>query len=78
MHAAMLLQASGHAYALRTLIGAEQDRGLDFLRLAVALSDPLSTRQPGETAPRRYAAGGAEMNPLYHLAWSTILGDRRP
>ncbi len=38
LHAAMLLQASGHANALRTLIGAEQERGPDFLRLANALS----------------------------------------
>ena len=38
VHAAMLLQASGHANALRMLIGAEQDRGPDFLRLANALS----------------------------------------
>ena len=38
VHAAMLLQASGHANALRTLVDAEQDRGLDFLRLANALS----------------------------------------
>ena len=38
VHAAMLLQASGHANALRTLIGAEQERGPDFLRLANALS----------------------------------------
>ena len=38
LHAAMLLQASGHANALRTLIGAEQDRGPEFLRLANALS----------------------------------------
>ena len=38
VHAAMLLQASGHANALRTLIDAEQDRGPDFLRLANALS----------------------------------------
>ncbi len=38
VHAAMLLQANGHANALRTLIGAEQDRGPDFLRLANALS----------------------------------------
>ena len=38
VHAAMLLQASGHANALRTLIGAEQDRGPEFLRLANALS----------------------------------------
>ena len=38
VHAAMLLQASGHANALRALIAAEQDRGPDFLRLANALS----------------------------------------
>ena len=38
VHTAMLLQASGHANALRTLIGAEQDRGPEFLRLANALS----------------------------------------
>ena len=38
VHAAMLLQANGHANALRTLISAEQDRGPEFLRLANALS----------------------------------------
>ncbi|MDE0426535.1 MAG: hypothetical protein OXN25_16920 [Candidatus Poribacteria bacterium] len=38
IHAGMLLQASGHANALRKLITAEQDRGPDFLRLANALS----------------------------------------
>ena len=38
VHAAMLLQASGHANALRALIGAEQDRSPDFVRLANALS----------------------------------------
>ena len=38
VHAAMLLQASGHANALRALIATEQDRGPDFLRLANALS----------------------------------------
>ena len=38
VHAAMLLQASGHANALRALIAAELDRGPDFLRLANALS----------------------------------------
>ena len=38
VHAAMLLQSGGHANALRALIGAEQDRGPDFLRLANALS----------------------------------------
>ena len=37
-HAAMLLQANGHANALRALIASEQDRGPDFLRLANALS----------------------------------------
>ena len=38
VHTAMLLQSSGHAYALRALIGAAQDRGPEFLRLANALS----------------------------------------
>jgi hypothetical protein len=38
LHAAMLLQANGHANALRALISAEQERGPDFLRLANALS----------------------------------------
>ena len=38
VHAAMLLQASGQANALRKLLSAEQDRGPDFLRLANALS----------------------------------------
>ena len=38
LHAAMLLQASGHASALRALIAAEQDRGPAFLRLANALT----------------------------------------
>ena len=38
LHAAMLFQANGHANALRKLIGTEQDRGPDFLRLANALS----------------------------------------
>ena len=38
VHAAMLLQSSGHANALRTLLSAEQDRGPEFLRLANALS----------------------------------------
>lgn len=38
VHAAMLLQASGQANALRTLLRTEQDRGPDFLRLANALS----------------------------------------
>ena len=34
----MLFQSSGHANALRELIGAEQERGPDFLRLSNALS----------------------------------------
>jgi len=38
VHAAMLLQASGRANALRALIKTEQQRGPDFLRLANALS----------------------------------------
>ena len=47
VHAAMLLQANGHANALRALIKAEQDRGPDFLRLANALSAlyPRSSRE---------------------------------
>lgn len=38
VHAAMLLQSSGQANALRALLKAEQERGPDFLRLANALS----------------------------------------
>jgi hypothetical protein len=38
IHAAMLLQASGAANALRALLTEEQQRGPDFLRLANALS----------------------------------------
>ena len=38
VHAAMLLQASGQANALRELMKAEQQRGPNFLRLANALS----------------------------------------
>lgn len=38
VHAAMLLQSSGRANALRALIKTEQERGSDFLRLANALS----------------------------------------
>ncbi len=37
-HTAMLLQAAGHASALRALLRAELERGPDFLRLANALS----------------------------------------
>ena len=47
VHAAMLLQASGHANALRKLLSAEQDRGPEFLRLANALSSlyPRGSRE---------------------------------
>ena len=38
VHAAMLLQASGRSYALRSLLQAEQERGPDFMRLANALT----------------------------------------
>ena len=38
VHAAMLLQANGHANALRALIKAEHERCPDFVRLANALS----------------------------------------
>ena len=38
VHAAMLLQASGRANALRALLKSEIERGPDFLRLANALS----------------------------------------
>lgn len=38
VHAAMLLQSNGHANALRILIGAEKERGPEFLQLANALS----------------------------------------
>ncbi len=38
IHAAMLLQSSGRANALRALLRSEIDRGPDFLRLANALS----------------------------------------
>jgi hypothetical protein len=38
VHAAMLLQQSGRANALRALLQAEQDRGPNFLRLANSLS----------------------------------------
>jgi putative DNA methylase len=40
VHMAMLFQASGRTNALRALLGAEQERGPDFLRLANALSFP--------------------------------------
>ena len=38
VHAAMLLQASGRAEALRALLRAEQEQGPDFLRLANSLT----------------------------------------
>lgn len=38
VHAAMLLQASGHTNDLRRPISAEEDRGPEFLRLANVLS----------------------------------------
>jgi putative DNA methylase len=38
LHIAMLLQSSGRANALRSLLEAEQERGPEFLRLANALS----------------------------------------
>ena len=38
LHAAMLLQGSGRANALRALLKVEQERGPDFLRLANGLS----------------------------------------
>jgi len=38
VHAAMLLQSSGRANALRALLKTETERGPDFLRLANALS----------------------------------------
>jgi adenine-specific DNA methylase len=38
VHAAMLLQQSGRANALRALLQAEQERGANFLRLANSLS----------------------------------------
>jgi len=38
VHLAMLLQRGGQAAALRSLLGAEQERGPEFLRLANALS----------------------------------------
>jgi putative DNA methylase len=38
VHAAMLLQSSGRANALRALLKSETERGPDFLRLANALA----------------------------------------
>ena len=62
VHAAMPLEAGGHANALQTLTGAEQDRGPDLLRLANALSSLYSLPQPGEAPPRRDAVGRVEVN----------------
>ncbi|MDE0285441.1 MAG: DUF1156 domain-containing protein, partial [Gammaproteobacteria bacterium] len=47
IHAAMLLQASGHSQTLRSLLKTEQERGPDFLRLANALSAlyPVSSEE---------------------------------
>ena len=49
VHAAMLLQASGRANALRTLLKAEQERNPDFLRLA----NRLSVLYPKESEEKR-------------------------
>lgn len=49
VHAAMLLQASGRASALRNLLRAEQQRGPEFLRLA----DALSALYPKESEEKR-------------------------
>lgn len=38
IHAAMLLQRAGRSNALRALVGAEQERGTEFLRLANSLT----------------------------------------
>jgi hypothetical protein len=49
IHAAMLLQASGRANALRALLETEQERGPDFLRLA----NSLSALYPKESEEKR-------------------------
>lgn len=49
VHAAMLLQRSGQANALRNLLKAEQELGPDFLRLA----DALSALYPRESEEKR-------------------------
>lgn len=49
VHAAMLLQSSGRANALRALLRAEQKRGPDFLRRANA----LSALYPKDSAEKR-------------------------
>ncbi len=49
VHAAMLLQSTGRANALRALLAAEQARGPDFLRLA----NSLSALYPRESEEKR-------------------------
>ena len=49
VHAAMLLQKSGRANALRALLQAEQERGPGFLRLA----NSLSALYPRESEEKR-------------------------
>lgn len=49
VHAAMLLQQSGRANALRTLLAAEVERGPEFLRLA----NSLSALYPRESEEKR-------------------------
>ena len=49
VHAAMLLQSTGRANALRALLAAEQCRGPDFLRLA----NSLSALYPRESEEKR-------------------------
>jgi putative DNA methylase len=49
VHAAMLLQRSGRANALRALLTADQDRSPDFLRLA----NSLSALYPKESEEKR-------------------------
>ena len=50
VHAAMLLQQSGRANALRALLKAEQERGPNFFRLA----NSLSALYPRESEERRF------------------------
>ena len=61
LHAAMVLQANGHANALRTLISAEQERGPRLLAPRKCALCPLPPRQPREAAARRHAIGRAEV-----------------
>ena len=62
VHAAMLLQSSGHANTLRTLTGAGQDRGPDLLRLANVPSALYPLPQPWKAPLRRYAVSQTEVN----------------